>query len=177
MNLRSWATPLVLGAVTLSSVTGLLLFFGVENGLSTAAHEWLGWALVGGAVAHAFTNRRALAAHLSGARGRIIVGVFVLFTIGVSIPWPKGGGAPDEDAEGSEEVRGGDGGGLRAAEAVLTRTSLDRLAPLSGHAPAELVDRLRRGGFEEASGESTILDFAAEREARDRALAIVFSRE
>jgi hypothetical protein len=61
MNLRSWATPLVLGAVTLSSVTGLLLFFGVENGLSTAAHEWLGWALVGGAVAHAFTNRRALA--------------------------------------------------------------------------------------------------------------------
>lgn len=168
MNLRSWATPFVLGALTLSSVTGALLFFEADTAASKAAHEWLGWALVGGAVAHAFTNRRALAAHLAGTRGRVTVGLFLLFTLAVSLPWPA------EDG-GGEPSGGGDGGGLLAAEYALTHVSLDRLAPLAGRDASELVERLHAAGFEGAEAAASIDDFAEGGGARDRALGVVFS--
>lgn len=175
-NLRAWATPSVLGAMVISSVTGVLLFFEADTGFAKLAHQWLGWLLVIGAIAHAYTNRASLGAHLRGAKGRAVLAVFVLTTIAVIVPLPRGGG--EGRGRGGGNVEGaGEGGGLLAAEYTLTHVSLDRLAPLAGRDVSELVDRLRGAGFDEASGEASIHDFAHGGGERDRALGVVFSPE
>jgi hypothetical protein len=177
-NLRAWATPTVLGALVISSVTGALLFFEADSGFAKLAHEWLGWVLVLGAIAHAYTNRASLRAHLSGARGRVVVTAFVLTTIAVIVPWSSGGGGRGRGRGRGGNVEGaGEGGGMLAAEYTLTHVSLDRLAPLAGREVGELVDRLEGAGFSGVSAEASIHDFAHGGGERDRALGVVFSPE
>jgi hypothetical protein len=170
-NLRAWATPSVLGAMVISSVTGVLLFFEADTGFAKLAHQWLGWLLALGAIAHAYTNRAALGAHLRGAKGRVVLAVFVLTTIAAIVPWSGSGG----EAGGANVEGAGEGGGLLAAEYALTHVSLDRLAPLAGRDVSDLVERLRGAGFDQASGEASIHDFAHGGGERDRALGVVFS--
>jgi len=177
MNLRAWATPTVLGAILISSVTGALLFFEADTGFAKLAHQWLGWLLIVGAIAHAYTNRAALLAHLSGARGRAVVAAFVLTTIAVIVPWPRGSDRGEGGGGGGNVEGAGDGGGLLAAEYTLTHVSLDRPAPLAARDVSEPVERLRGPGFDEASGEASIHDFAHGGGERDRALGVVFSAE
>jgi hypothetical protein len=47
---RERVTPIAAGAFLLSAITGVLIFFHVDSGLSKLAHEWLSWALLGGVV-------------------------------------------------------------------------------------------------------------------------------
>jgi len=42
-TLRTWATPLTISAFLLMSVTGVLMFFHIEGGLTTVAHQWCSW--------------------------------------------------------------------------------------------------------------------------------------
>ena len=168
MQLRSYATPVVFGAIALSSVTGALLFFHADTGYAKLAHEWLGWLLIVAAVAHVYTNRAAFAAHLNGAKGRVIVLAFAALIVSSIVPWPSGGG------EGGDVEGAGDGGGLRAAEYTLTHTPLESLAPITGRDVDQLVDRLRAAGFEGAAPGDSIHDFAEGGGQRDRALGVVF---
>jgi hypothetical protein len=166
----------VLGAMVISSVTGVLLFFEADSGFAKLAHEWLGWVLVLGAIAHAYTNRASLRAHLSGARGRVVVAAFVLTTIAVIVPWSSGGGGRRR-GRGANVEGAGEGGGMLAAEYTLTHVSLDRLAPLAGREVGDLVERLEGAGFSGVSAEASIHDFAHGGGERDRALGVVFSPE
>ncbi len=170
MQLRSWATPVVFGALTLSSVTGALLFFHADTGYAKLAHEWLGWLLIAGAVAHVYTNRAAFAAHLRGGRGRGVTLVFALVIVAAIIPWPSG----DDGGRGGGVEGAGDGGGLRAAEYTLTHSSLEHLAPLTGRDVDQLVERLHGAGFEGAAADASIHDFAHGGGERDRALGVAF---
>jgi hypothetical protein len=99
--------------MVISSVTGVLLFFEADSGFAKLAHEWLGWVLVLGAIAHAYTNRASLRAHLSGARGRVVVAAFVLTTIAVIVPWSSGGGGRRR-GRGANVEGAGEGGGMRS---------------------------------------------------------------
>lgn len=174
-SLRAWATPSVLGAMVISSVTGTLLFFEADTGFAKLAHQWLGWLLVLGAIAHAYTNRASLTAHLRGAKGRAVLAGFVLTTVAVIVPIPRGRRSEGQGRDGENVEGAGEGGGLLAAEYALTHVSLERLAPLAGRGVSELVERLRDAGFDEASGAASIHDFAHGGGERDRALGLVFS--
>ncbi len=39
LPLRRWATPLIIGAFLLMSVTGVLMFFEIDAGLTAVAHN------------------------------------------------------------------------------------------------------------------------------------------
>lgn len=168
MQLRSYATPVVFGAIGISSITGVLLFFHADTGYAKLAHEWLGWLLIVAAVVHVYTNRAAFAAHLNGTKGRVIVVAFAVLIVSAIVPWPTGGG------EGGGVEGAGDGGGLLAAEYTLTHTSLESLAPITGRDVDQLVDRLRTAGFDGAAADASIHDFAHGGGQRDRALGVVF---
>jgi len=171
MQLRSYATPLVFGAIGLSSITGALLFFDTDTGYAKLAHEWLGWLLIAAAVLHVYTNRAAFAAHLSGTKGRVIVVAFAVLIVSSIVPWPSGEG------EGGGVEGAGDGGGLLAAEYTLTHMSLESLAPITGRNVDQLVDRLRAAGFEGVAAGASIHDFAHGGGQRDRALGVLFGPE
>ncbi len=87
---RPWITPFVIGVFLLMSVTGGLMFFHLESGLNKAAHEWLGWAMVAGVVAHLMLNVNAFKRHLSSTTGRWVIGACVALLI-ASFAIPGGG--------------------------------------------------------------------------------------
>jgi hypothetical protein len=46
--LRSWATPLTIGAFFLMAITGVLMFFEWNTGLTTVVHQWFSWGIITG---------------------------------------------------------------------------------------------------------------------------------
>ena len=73
---RKYITPIMAGAMLLSGVTGLLMFFDVANDFQEEIHEFLGIVLVAGASLHVFLNWPALKKQLKTPRGKLIFGLF-----------------------------------------------------------------------------------------------------
>ena len=147
-NLRAWATPSVLGAMVISSVTGVLLFFEADTGFAKLAHQWLGWLLVIGAIAHAYTNRAALGAHLRGVKGRVVLAVFVLTTIAVIVPLPRGGrgeGGVDPPTAQRDDLRHGSGRG-RDHRGLCLRAGDQQVGEVIGQLGHGVGPLLRRPG-------------------------------
>lgn len=159
--LRTWATPLTIGAFILMAVTGILLFFKLDTGLNKAAHEWLSWAFVIGAAAHIVVNFTSLKRHLSANVGRAIIGVFVLLLAG------------------SFFALGGSGGGspVRAVMMGVSAAPLSSLAPVVGTTPDALVEKLRAAGYTVSDGTQSLRAIVGdEREDQNRALVLIFDK-
>jgi hypothetical protein len=78
---RDWVTPITMGAFALMAVTGVMMFFGVRPGLTTAAHEWLSWAFLVGVLGHVTANFLGFRRHLGSTRTRVIVGGFAALLV------------------------------------------------------------------------------------------------
>jgi len=70
-TVRTWATPLTIGAFLLMAATGILMFFGWNTGLTTVAHQWLSWFFLLGAGGHIVANWRPLRNLLQTRWGRV----------------------------------------------------------------------------------------------------------
>lgn len=126
MTLRTWATPLTIGAFLLISVTGLLMFFHLETSLGKLAHEWLGWVLVLAVGSHLWLNWRAFSTYF-----RRPVAVAIMATaaavLALSLVIPVGGRASVP---------------VRQVLASLTQVPISTLASLAGKEDAVLVAAL-----------------------------------
>ena len=126
MTLRSWATPLTVGTFLLISVTGILMFFHMETGLSKVAHEWLGWVLVFGVGAHLWLNRRAFTTYLKRPTAVAIMAAGTLVLVAsLLVPAAEGGSVPVRQVLGS-----------------LTTVPISTLATLAGKEEASLLTAL-----------------------------------
>jgi hypothetical protein len=76
--LRTWATPLTIGAFFLMSATGVLMFFEWERGLTAVVHQWFSWLFLAGAGGHIAANVRPFKNHLKSRWGKASVAVFVV---------------------------------------------------------------------------------------------------
>ena len=113
-SLRAVFTPMTIGAFLLMAVTGLLMFFHVEQGLNEVVHEWGGLVFVVAAVAHLLGNFTPFKNHLKKAVGAGLVAVFVVVTAASFIPV--------EDNKG----------GIRVVVNQLRDVPLAQLAPAAG---------------------------------------------
>lgn len=144
VTLRTWSTPLTMGAFLLMAVTGVLMFFDVVPGYLSFAHEWFSWLFLLGAGAHMVVHVRPLARHLESRWGRGSVAVFALVTAisafsfgritAPQLKWP-------------------------IVEA-LVGAPLSAVAGLTGTAPATVVGRLERHGIA-ATPDQSIRELAA----------------
>lgn len=148
-NIRPWATPLAAGALLISAVTGLLLFFEFEKGLVKPVHEWLGWLLVGGALLHIAANWKAFTGYFSKRLAVVIFGVCALFTAASAMPFPG-----NDEHENEKRV-------ARASAKALESSSLETVALVAGKGPDELIAALRKEGITVGSPSETIADIAA----------------
>ncbi|MEP2718139.1 DUF4405 domain-containing protein [Pseudophaeobacter sp.] len=91
--LRKWATPLTVATFLAMGVTGILMFFHVDSALNKVLHEWAGWLMLLGVLAHLVLNWRPFSAYLKRPMARGIMGAGVL-VLALSF-WPvSGGGSP-----------------------------------------------------------------------------------
>jgi len=83
-TLRNWATPLTVATFLFMGVTGILMFFHMDSALNKLLHEWGGWLMVIGVLAHLLLNWRPFTSYLKrplegyhGAGGRGSGGVLL----------------------------------------------------------------------------------------------------
>lgn len=155
---REWATPIVMGAFTLSAVTGVAMFFGFKTQTSFTIHEWLGLTFVVGGLTHITVNFAAYKRYLKQPLALTIVLIYVALTVAAFLPL-----APKRPANNP----------LTKMLNALQQASLIELAPVFEQSPQVLVDRLRAAGFQIESAGQSITDFAGADEQRMRALSVI----
>jgi len=158
---RDWVTPISAGAFLLSAVTGVLIFFHIDIGLSKFAHEWLSWVLLGAIVLHVVANLPGFKAHLRSRKGQIFIGVFALvLAAALLVPASGGKGGPPY----ASSVR------------ALSQTPLSTLAQVARVSPEQLRARLAQAGVQPTSDQQSLNDLVgADMGKQMRTLSVVFA--
>jgi hypothetical protein len=156
---REWATPVTIGSFMLMAVTGILMFFHLDTGLNKEAHEWLGWAMVVGVVAHLLANLAGFKRYFARPAALAIVGVFAVILAGsFFVQEDEGGGNP-----------------VRKVMPAISSAPLSALAPLAHRSADDIVADLRAAGFKVASADQSIAVIVGpKREDQSKAIGVVF---
>lgn len=161
VSLRSWSTPLTVGAFFLMAATGVLMFFGWNVGLITVVHQWLSWTFLVGAFGHIVANIRPLTNHLSSRAGKIIVIAFSAILIASFFTWGLVTGPQLE----------------RPIVLALVNTPLSTLATMTNTSTGALIERFKDHGIV-ANSDQSINDLSrATGTGINRLLGIVFLKE
>jgi hypothetical protein len=156
--LRTWATPLIMGAFLLMAATGLLMFFELDRGVTTVVHQWFSWLLVAGAVAHVTANFRPFKNHLKSSWGRVTVIVSAIILMASFFSWDIITGPQLE----------------RPIEEALVDAPLSALASVTRTDADALMRQLKRQGII-ATRDQSIRELAnTSGVSENRLLAIVF---
>ena len=145
-RLKTWAGPLAIGSFAVIAGTGILMFFHLNIGLIKLAHEWLGWLLVIGGVAHLLVNWRAGLAYFRKPAGVTIMAT-VLLLGGLSL-LPAGG--PPRRPPHMEVPR------------VLEQCSLNLVAQVAKRSAQSAMDELEVRGIRVRDAEQTISEIASD---------------
>ncbi|MBZ4219984.1 MAG: DUF4405 domain-containing protein [Chlorobium sp.] len=137
-TLKSWATPLAVGAFTISAVTGLLIFFDLEPGIVEPVHKWLSWLLVAGVILHLVSNWKQFTGYFSKKPAIGIIGAALIVTIASLLPIF---GEDEDGKEGGQEKSG------KIAAQLLESSSLETIALVVKTTPNQLVDQLGKSGI------------------------------
>lgn len=131
---RDWATPLTIGIFALMAVTGVLMFFHIDNGLQKTVHEWAGWAMVAFVALHAASNWLGFKRYFRlGQRGVALIGLFVTATLATFfLQWPAGGEGASPPA---------------MAINAITRAPIAQVAPLFGKSAEQARADLAAAGL------------------------------
>ena len=148
LRLNAWAGPVTIGSFAVVAVTGALMFFHLNTGLMKLAHEWLGWLLVVGAVAHVAVNWNPFLAYFSRPAGIAILSIFLV--LGIASTIPVGGAGP------------GGRPAMLAASRALEQSPLCVVAQVVQKTPESLVDTLKAKGIRvQDHNKQTIRDIAS----------------
>ncbi|NTV93679.1 MAG: DUF4405 domain-containing protein [Chlorobiaceae bacterium] len=150
-TLKSFATPLAVGAFTISAVTGLLIFFDVEIGMVEPVHKWLSWLLVTAVLLHVMSNWKQLSGYFSKKPALAIIGAALIVTVASLLPM-FGEGEEGEEREGKKA------GGT--AVRLLESSSLETLALVVKTTPQQLVEQLGKSGVVVKDPSLTIQEIA-----------------
>jgi hypothetical protein len=151
-TLKSWATPLAVGAFTISGVTGLLIFFDLELGIVEPVHKWLSWLLVTGVILHLISNWKQFTGYFSKKPAIGIIGAALIVTIASVLPIF---GKEDEGKEGGKEKSG------KVAAQLLESSSLETVALVIKTTPKALVEQLGKSGILVKDPSLTIQEIAS----------------
>ena len=163
MTLRSWATPLVIGAFLVMAVSGTLMFFHLDSRLNNVAHEWGGWVLVAAGIAHLILNWRAFSCYLKRPLAVGIMGAFAV-VLGLSfVP-----------LDSMANRRGND---VELVMGAIGNASVETLAELSGQTSQEVITAIEETGLADVVATDTVSRLAGgNRERQGAILSAAFGR-
>lgn len=158
---RTWATPLVIGSFLLMSLSGLLMFFHWNGGLTAGIHQWFSWFFLLGAGGHIAANFRSFKTHLASRAGRASVALFAAALLASLFSWGLVTGAQLE----------------RPIARALVDAPLSSLAEVTRAEPDALLKKLKAHGIAATPGQSVHELAAAHGVSVERLLALVFLPE
>lgn len=145
MNVRTFASPLMIAAFLAVAVTGILMLLGYREGLVTPVHEWSSLIFVLGAVLHIAIHWKPTLAHVKRPLGAALLALFLLITMIAVIPQGQGsGGNPGHKSIG-----------------LMLDADLATLARLTKTSEQVLLMRLNANGFSAPTPTSTVRQIAA----------------
>lgn len=160
-SIKSWATPLTMGAFLLSAVTGVLMFFHWQTGMNKLAHEWLGWFLIFGGIAHAFSNGRAFKSYFSQPLGKGIISLFILLLAGSFWAFPGMKKSPQAEAMNA-----------------LSQAPLELVAQVARKDPAQVLKQIEAAGFSTSSLKNSVRTIAgADKQKEKELMGVIFSQK
>jgi len=159
--LRTWATPLTIGSFILMSVSGILMFFELDTGLTSGAHQWFSWFFLLGVGGHVTANFYPFKNHLRSRWGQASVAGFVIVLVASFFSWGL--------VTGSQLKR--------PIEQALIDAPLSSLAGVTHTEPDALVGKLKAHGITAAPGQSIHELALAQGVSAERLLAFVFLPE
>ena len=132
-TIKSWATPLAVGAFIISGVTGLLIFFDLELGIIEPVHKWASWLFVTGVMLHLVSNWKQFIGYFSKKPAIGIIGAALIVT--ATSVLPIFGEKEEEKKEGREKSG-------KIASQLLESSSLETIALVAKTTPKRLVEQL-----------------------------------
>jgi hypothetical protein len=158
IQVRSWATPLTMGAFLLMSVTGVLMFFGWDRALTAEAHKWFSLFFLIGVGGHITANIRPFPNHLKTRWGKASVAAFTVFLAASLFSWGLITGPQLE----------------RPIKRTLVDAPLSSLASVTDTTSDILLLKLKTHGIV-ATGQQSLRDLSAEYQVdENRLLGIIF---
>ena len=135
-----YATPLTTGLFAVSAISGVALFVHWLPAAFHGMHEWLSLLLLVPFGLHVWKNWRPLVGYAK--RGSLVVGLLASLVVAVPFAWSG--------------LSGGAGGGNPAFRvvALMTRATVDDLAPVLKTTPDALVGLLKGKGYAAATGQT-----------------------
>jgi len=154
-KIRSWATPLTIGAFALSAISGVMMFFHVNSAPVKGIHEWGSWFLVIGGLFHVIGSWRPFIRYFSKPAAKAIMTAFALLIIVFFIP--IGGNT--------------EGHSRKLPPALLSRAlpeaTFASMAGIAQHNPEELIKEFESKGIVIKDRKETIRNIAADNKKED----------
>ncbi len=135
MKIRSWATPLTIGSFLIMGISGILMFFHLNIGVSKVVHEWAGWVMVIAVVAHVVLNWRAFGTYFKRPMAKGIMAACAVVLAVSLVPASGGGGSP-----------------VRPVMMAIGQADVETVIALSGLPLEEGLKRLKVAGFTAQEG-------------------------
>lgn len=157
-SLKTLATPLAIGAFTISAVTGILIFFDIEIGAIEPVHRWLSWLLLVGVAVHTLTHWKSFAAYFSRKPALALILTAVAVTGASLLP------VFGEEEEGGKRV------GMAAVRS-LESAPLESVALVLRTPSEELVARLAARGINVSDRSWSIAEIAR-RNGKERMMVL-----
>jgi hypothetical protein len=82
---KSIISPFITIGFLAISITGILLFFHIKNGMIMTIHQWFGWAFIVGGLIHLLLHFKTLLSHLKTVRGLLSVGLSLVLLIAMAM--------------------------------------------------------------------------------------------
>jgi hypothetical protein len=160
-RIRNWATPITIGTFLLAGITGILMLFKINIGISREIHEWIGVLMVLGVIFHTVSNWKLFKSYFTKPAGLSIIGVFLVLGI-ISFAAPaesEGGVSPRQIFQTMQNVPL-----TTAAQVVKTN-------------PEAIKEKLEKEGFTVDNTNQTIKDIAISNGKNPmRVLKVVFDK-
>lgn len=157
--LRAWATPLAIATFVLMAGTGVLMFFGINTGITDVIHQWFSWLFLLAVGAHLTMHVRSISRHLQSTSVRLGVGLFATILVLSLFSWGTVTGPQLK----------------RPIERAMLQASVNSLATVTHVPSATLVARFSAIGVD-TTGRETIEQLSRRyRVSPHRLLAVVFA--
>ena len=129
--IRRWATPVTIGGFILMAVTGIMMFFHIDIGITKVVHEWASWIMVTGVIMHLIGNWKLFSRYFSQKSAWAVIGAFVVVLVAAMLITPAGG----------------EGGGPKQVIGTVLNAPLDKVAGLTGKSLEDLQAQLSAKGW------------------------------